>query len=78
MARSGHTACSGQTGALGTERDVQVTDGDLGHGVRVHMFAMTNIYAIKHKKATNLSQLSGLLNRFLTFLLQLRSKSTKM
>ena len=25
------------TGGLGTERDEQVTDGDLGHGVCVHM-----------------------------------------
>ena len=30
-------ACPGHTGGLGTERDVQVTDGDLGHGVCVHI-----------------------------------------
>ena len=34
---SGHTACSGHTGGLGTDRDIQVTDSDLGHGVCVHM-----------------------------------------
>ena len=34
---SGHTACPGHTGGLVTECDVQVTDGDLGHGVCVHM-----------------------------------------
>ena len=36
-ASSGHTACPGHTGGLGTELDVQVTDVDLGHSVRVHM-----------------------------------------
>ena len=34
---SGHTACPGRTGGLGTELDVQVTDGDLDHIVRVHI-----------------------------------------
>ena len=32
-----HTACLGHSGGLGTERDVQVTDGDLGHGICVHL-----------------------------------------
>ena len=36
-ARSGHRACPGHTGGLGTERDIQVTDGDLGHSVCVQM-----------------------------------------
>ena len=36
-ASSGRTACPGHTGGLGTELDVQVMDGDLGHGVHVHM-----------------------------------------
>ena len=40
-ASSGHTACPGHTGGLGTERDVQVMDDDLGHGVCVHLI---NIY----------------------------------
>ena len=31
------TARSGHTGGLGTERDVQVTDGDLGHGICVQI-----------------------------------------
>ena len=30
-------ACSGHMGGLGTEWDVQVMDGDLGHGVCVHI-----------------------------------------
>ena len=30
-------ACQGRTGGLGNERDFQVTDGDLGHGVCVHL-----------------------------------------
>ena len=37
-------ACTGHTGGLGTERDVQVTDGDLGHGVCVHMTYFHIIY----------------------------------
>ena len=37
MACSGHTACPGHRRGLGTERDVQVTDGYLGHGVCVHL-----------------------------------------
>ena len=37
MACSGHTACPGHTGGLVTKRDVQVTDGDLGHGVCFHL-----------------------------------------
>ena len=37
MAYSGHTTCPGHTGGMGTERDVQVTDSDLGNGVCVHM-----------------------------------------
>jgi len=42
-ASSGHTACPGDTGGLGTELDVQVTDGDLGHGVRVHINAKIRV-----------------------------------
>ena len=38
-ASSGHTACPGHTGGLGTELDVQVTDGDLGHSVCVLMYS---------------------------------------
>ena len=34
---SGRTACPGHMGGLGTESDVQVRDGDLGHGVHVHI-----------------------------------------
>ena len=37
MASSGHTACPGPMGGLCTELDVQFTDGDLGHGFRVHL-----------------------------------------
>ena len=36
-ASSGHTACPGHTGGLGTELDVQVMDGYLGHSVCAHM-----------------------------------------
>ena len=36
-ASSGHTACPGHMGGLGTELDIQVTGGDLGHGVCVHI-----------------------------------------
>ena len=36
-APSGHTASLGHTRALSNARDDQVTDGDLGHGVRFHM-----------------------------------------
>ena len=43
-AGSGHTACPGHTEGLETERDVQVMDGDLGHGVCVHLlFILNNI-----------------------------------
>ena len=28
--------CPGHPGGLGTEHDVQITEGDLGHGVRFH------------------------------------------
>ena len=38
-------ACPGQTGGLGNERDVQVTDSDPGHGVCVHL-VHCNIYII--------------------------------
>ena len=31
-------------GGLSTERDVQVLDGDLGHGVRVHMTPMNGYF----------------------------------
>ena len=34
---TGHTANTGHTRALDTERESQVTHGDLDHGVRVHM-----------------------------------------
>ena len=37
-ALSGHMILSGHTRAIITERDVQVTDVDLGHGVCVHIF----------------------------------------
>ena len=37
-ASSGHAACPGHTGGLGTERDVQVTVGDPGYGVCVHIY----------------------------------------
>ena len=34
---TGHTAHTGHTIALDTERESQVTHSDLDHGVRVHM-----------------------------------------
>ena len=34
---TGHTAHTGHTRALDTERESQVTHGDLDHGVRVHI-----------------------------------------
>ena len=34
---TGHTANTGNTRALDTERESQVTHGDLDHGVRVHV-----------------------------------------
>ena len=37
MAVTGHTAHTGHMRALDTERESQVTHGDLDHGVRVHM-----------------------------------------
>ena len=37
MASSGHMACPGHTGGLGTELDVQVTDSDLAHGIFVQL-----------------------------------------
>ena len=38
---TGHTAHTGHTRALDTERESQVTHGDLDHGVRVHIY---NVY----------------------------------
>ena len=43
---SGHTACPGHRGGLGTEHDVQVTDGYLGHGIFVHMISNGEISII--------------------------------
>ena len=36
---TGHTAHTGHTRALDTEREIQVTHGDLDHGVRVHIIS---------------------------------------
>ena len=38
---TGHTANTGHTRALDTERESQVTHGDLDHGVRVHITDVT-------------------------------------
>ena len=43
---SGHTACPGRTGGLGTELDVQVTDGDMGHCILVHLLSLVQIACI--------------------------------
>ena len=37
---TGHTAHTGHTRALDTERESQVTHGDLDHGARVHLYIL--------------------------------------
>ena len=41
-------ASSGHTGGLGTDLDVQVTDGDLGNGVHVHLSKILKTNIIDH------------------------------
>jgi hypothetical protein len=43
---TGHTAHTGHTRALDTERESQVIHGDLDHGVRVHILVEhSNVYS---------------------------------
>ena len=51
---TGHTANTGHTRALDTERESQVSHGDLDHGVRVHF--MNAIYAKIAFMSKNLSK----------------------
>ena len=44
MACSGHKGCPCHTGGLISERDVQVTDGDLGHGVCVQIWNFNKLH----------------------------------
>ena len=46
-----HTACPGHTEGLGTERDVQVMDSDLGHCIHVQINNLqTNFFESGYSK----------------------------
>jgi hypothetical protein len=55
---TGHTAHTGQTRSLDTERESQVTHGDLDHGVCVHLQYLNYIFnSLVHLTFKNLDLL---------------------
>ena len=69
-------ACPGHTGGQGTELDVQVMDGDLGHSVHVHIYTVScmcqrcqmTIFTLLTKMNVRLISLTNVGNTNITFL----------
>ena len=66
---TGHTAQTGHNRALDTERESQVTHGDLDHGVRVHLPNFAKIHPIYiEKHYYQIAQIACLFRKFFSIL----------